>query len=488
MRVLFLYSNRVRDLLPAPPIGLSYVASATADAGHEVSFLDLLLSRRDLRELRRALQHFAPQVVAISVRNIDNVVRQRLRTHLDELDREIALIRELSGATIVIGGPAVSILGCGALRQIDADIAILGEGEETFPKLLAALEHGGDGSGIPGVCLRAKGRSMQAEPQRVARLGPSGMERWVDWRRYEPWGATWPLQTRRGCPLHCTYCSYPSIEGRPMRRREPEEVVAEMRRVVRSANPRCFEFVDSVFNVPEGYAVALCEAIIRSGLKVRLTTMGVNPRGVSRELFQAMRRAGFRSMMVTPESASDVILARMRKGFTREDVIRCAELVRDSDIPSMWFFLLGAPGETQETAEETVSFAEQYLNRADCLPMFTTGIRMLHGTELVTQARHEGYLAAGQGLDQAVFYLSPQVPEAWLLDRVDRAVEACPTVVHAAEDPAGRPMARVLFRALHLLGVAPPYWRFIPRLLSSTLVHRARVRQKRRARRSGDPL
>lgn len=488
MKVLFLYSNRVRDLLPAPPIGLSYVASAAADAGHTVSFLDLLLSDADLSSLRRELQRFAPQVVAISVRNIDNVVRQRLRTHLDELDREIALIREVSRATIVIGGPAVSILGCSALGHIDADLAVLGEGEEIFPALLAALEAGGDARGIAGVCVRANGKVAEALPQRVRRVGPSGMERWVDWRRYERWGATWPLQCKRGCPFHCTYCSYPAIEGRLRRTREPLEVVEEIRRVVRSVNPRCFEIVDSVFNVPESYAVSLCEEIIRSGLKVRLTTMGVNPRSVSRELFQAMKRAGFRSMMVTPESASDQVLATLRKGFTREDVIRCARLVRDVGIPSMWFFLLGSPGETRETAEETVSFAEQHLNRADCLPMFTTGIRILPGTELAEQAQREGYLASGQTLSESVFYLSPKVSEQWLLDRVDRAVAVCPTVVHAAEDPAGRPVAQVLFRALHLLGVAPPFWRFIPRVLALSIVHRARVRQKRLARRSANPL
>jgi len=478
VNVLFVYSNRVRDLLPAPPIGLSYVASAAAEAGHEVSFLDLLLSPVGLESLRRELHRLAPQVVAISVRNIDNVVRQRLTTHLDELDRQIAVTREASRAAIVIGGPAVSILGCDALTHIDADFAVLGEGEESFPALLAALEGGGDGRGIAGVCLREGGEVVGAVPQRVVRFGASGMERWVDWKRYERQGATWPVQCKRGCPLHCTYCTYPIIEGRGTRKREPGDVVEEIRRVVRSVNPRCFEVIDSVFNMPESYALSLCEEIIRSGLRIRLTTMGVNPRWMSGELLRAMKRAGFRSMMVTPESASDVVLAAMRKGFTREDVVRCAGLVCASGIPSMWFFLLGAPGETRETAEETVSFAEQHLNRPDCLPMFTTGIRILPGTELAAQARRDGYLAPGQALTESVFYISPHVSEEWLLRRVDRAVTVCPTVVHAAEDPAGSPVARRLFRALHLLGAAPPFWRLIPRVLSLPFVHRARVRKK----------
>ena len=479
MKVLFVYSNRVRDMLPAPPVGLSYVASATEDAGHTVRFVDLLLTPKGLEELRGALRELKPGVVAVSVRNIDNVVHQRLRTHLDELQRQIQLIRAESAAVIVLGGPAISILGCDSLSHMDADFALLGEGEHSFPALLRAMESGADPGGVDGVCLRRDGAIVDAVPRRAKRFGPSGMERWIDWKTYERQGATWPIQCKRGCPLHCTYCTYPTIEGRAMRRRSAQEVVDEIARVARAKNPRCFEFIDSVFNMPEEYAVDLCEQIIRSGLKVNLTTMGVNPRFMSRELLTAMRRAGFRSMMITPESASDPVLETLRKGFTKEDVIRCARLVHESGIPSMWFFMLGAPGETRETADETVAFAETHLNRKNCLPTFTTGIRILPGTELACQARADGYLAPQQDLAESLFYFSPQVSEEWLLGRVDQAMAVCPGIVHAAEGPSGTPNGMRISRLMHLLGVAPPYWRFIPRFLSLRFVQRSRVRSGR---------
>jgi len=478
MRVLFVYSNHVTDLLPAPPVGLSYVASATADAGHQVKFVDLLLTTRGLEQLRQMLRRFQPEVVAISVRNIDNVVHQRLKQHLQVLADQIALIRGESQALIVLGGPAISILGRSALHHIDADLALLGEGEESFPALLRELAGGRDLRAIAGLCFRENGKIVDSQPQRLRTFGPSGMERWVDWRRYQRRGATWPIQTKRGCPLHCTYCTYPEIEGRAMRKRPAEEIVEELRRVIRVANPRCFEFIDSVFNMPASYAIELCEAIIRSGIKVNLTTMGVNPRQMSRELLTVMKRAGFNSMMVTPESASDPILETMRKGFSKQDVIRCAELVRASGIPSMWFFMLGAVGESEATADETVAFAEQHLNWDNCLPMFTTGIRILPGTELACQASASGYLTPGQDLAESIFYFSPQVSEAWLLHRVDQATAICPNVVHAAEDPSSSPVASRVYRLMHAFGVAPPYWRFIPKMLSLPWVHRSRMRQK----------
>jgi len=478
MKVLFVYSNRVRDLLLAPPIGLSYVASATEEAGHQVEFVDLLLTDKGLSLLEHQLRIFQPDVVAISVRNIDNVIHQRLLKHLGELARQTDVVRRHSKALIVVGGPAISVLGCNALKHIDADFAVLGEGEDSFPMLLEQISNGQSYWKVPGVCVRNQENLMEVVPRRSTRFGPSGMQRWLkNWRKYEQHGATWPVQCKRGCPLHCTYCTYPSIEGRAMRRRSPQEIVEEIRQVQRDVGPRCFEFIDSVFNMPESYAIELCEAIIEAGLKVNLTTMGVNPRFLSAELLTAMKRAGFNSLMITPESASNPVLDAMKKGFTREDVIHGAELVRDAGISSMWFFMLGAPGETQQTADETVAFAEQYLNRRNTLAMFTTGIRILPGTELALQVVEQGYVPADQDFSESVFYFSPHVSEQWLLDRVDRAIEICPTVVHAAEDPSGTTKGMRIYKTMHLLRLKPPYWRFMAPFLSLPFVHKARIRR-----------
>lgn len=227
--------------------------------------------------------------------------------------------------------------------------------------------------------------------------------------------------------------------------------------------------------MPENYAIELCEAIINAKLKVNLTTMGVNPKFLSAELLTVMKLAGFNSLMITPESASDSVLTAMRKGFTRADVIHSAELIRQSGITSMWFFMLGAPGETKETAEEMVSFAEQYLNYDNALSMFTTGIRVLPGTELAQQEIAQGYLPPNQDFTQSVFYFSPLVNELWLLKRIDQAIHINPSIVHAAEDPSGSPRGMFIHRIMHLIGLNPPYWRFLPTFLRLPFVHRSRI-------------
>ena len=476
MRVLLLYSNQSRDLTLAPPIGLSYVATATRAAGHTVSFLDLSLSKHVSEDLRSALGRFDPQVVGISVRNIDNVVCQQPKWYLDELAGQISTIRQASQAQIVVGGPAISILGATALDHLDAEFAVIGEGEVAFPQLLAAIELQEPFSAVAGVCFRDNGRTVAIPPSRLSQFGPSGMEQWIDWNAYERRGGTWSLQTKRGCPLQCSYCTYPDVEGHVTRQRAPTDIVDEMERVLRMRGPRSFVFVDSTFNVPVEHACEICEEIIRRRLKVNLTAMGVNPLTVSGELFKLMKRAGFNSMMITPESAHDTILKNLGKGFTAEDVDRTARLAKESGISSTWFFLLGGPGETRETADMTIFFVERKLNWKGCLSIFMTGVRIFPGTELEQRARREGFLAAGTDLSKPCFYMSPGVEEGWILNRINRAVAVNPSIVHAAEE--GSSMAERLYRrALYWLGVAPPYWRFLPGFLRLWPVHRLRTYQ-----------
>ena len=191
---------------------------------------------------------------------------------------------------------------------------------------------------IPGVCARVGDAILTTEPARLPHFGASGMEEWIDWRAYGHMGATWPIQSKRGCPLACSYCAYPVVEGRAARLRSPADVADEIERVQARLRPRAFEFVDSTFNVPPQHAEAVCGEILRRRLRVPLTAMGINPLGASERLFALMRRAGFNSMMITPEAASERMLRSLCKGFGVEEIRTTARLARASGITSMWFF------------------------------------------------------------------------------------------------------------------------------------------------------
>ena len=461
---MLVYSNRTRIMEPAPPIGLSYVATATRQAGHEVRFIDLMVSRNPMGELRDALREFQPEVVGISVRNIDNIIAQRVSWHLGEVNGLIAAVRAHSKARVVLGGPAASILGSALLERTDADFVVVGEGETAFPQLLSAIAGLRGYDGISGLCYREDGKAVSVPPVRQKAFGGSGMEEWIQWRPYARIGGTWAIHTKRGCPLGCLYCNYPVMEGHSLRSRAPGDIVDEIERVIARVGPRTFEFTDSTFNVPESHAIGICEEIIRRNLRVKLSAVSVNPLNVSPELFRLMKRAGFRCLVITPDSASETMLRNLHKGFGAEQVRWTAELARQSGIPCTWFFLMGGPGETRETVEETVSFAETHLNCKRFVTIFLTGMRLLPGTALTQQAIADNYITRDTDLCDPVFYFSPEVDEQWVINRINRAVARCPTIVHGAEQN-GSPLERGFNRALYWLGVAPPYYRFLSTFL-----------------------
>jgi radical SAM superfamily enzyme YgiQ (UPF0313 family) len=271
------------------------------------------------------------------------------------------------------------------------------------------------------------------------------MQQWINWKPYQQGGGTWPIQTKRGCPMSCIYCAYPLVEGKNCRMRDPGDVVDEITQVLREVRPHTIEFVDSTFNVPASHAMQICEEIIRRGIKSNFTAMGINPRDVPSELFPLMKRAGFNSMMITPEAG-------------------CARMLKNSGMKSMWFFMLGGPGETMESCEETIRFAEQRLQGRQFLNVFFTGIRILPDTALARHAIKGGYISPDTDFSQGVFYLSPQIDEQQLINRINLAIVRNPSVVHAADGSATRQQA-ILYRTLSALNIAPPYWRFIPDML-----------------------
>jgi hypothetical protein len=153
-----------------------------------------------------------------------------------------------------------------------------------------------------------------------------------------------------------------------------------------------------------------------------------------------------------------------------QDVRRIARHARDSGLHSTWFFMLGGPGETRATVNETLRFVEQELRGPQFLSVFMTGIRMLPGARL-----SRAHAAPDADLVQPTFFFSPLVSEAWMLRRINETIRHQPNVVHAAEE--GGATERLLHRALYWLNVAPPYWRFLPRLLALPPLHALRRRR-----------
>ena len=408
MRVLLISANTEPINMPIIPVGLGAIAAATRDAGHEVDLVDLM-SVSDIRSvIKKAIEGFQPDVIGISVRNIDDQNMEHPQFLLDQVKAVIADCRSFSNAPIVLGGAGYSVFPESSLAYLGADMGIQGEGELAFPILLALMDRGADLSEAPGLYL--PGLGLQGKRKFAKNLDLLPLPHGDLWtppavKEQELW---MPIQTRRGCPMNCSYCSTSCIEGRIIRKRNPERVTDALARHVEKGF-RQFFFTDNIFNIPTGYARRLCRTLAERELDISWRCI-LYPGKIDEALVKEMVRAGCRQVSLGFESGSERILKLMNKGFTPEDIHRASKMLSDYGIQQMGFLLLGGPGETRETVEESLTFADSL--QTDAMKI-TVGIRIYPYTALAKTALREGKITRNDDLLFPRFYMASGLEE-WL--------------------------------------------------------------------------
>jgi len=414
MRVLLISANTERINLPTFPLGLACVAQATRNRGHEVECLDLMAEAEPEEAVTRTMQRFQPQAVGISVRNIDDQNMANPRFLLEQARHVVELCERVSEAPIVLGGAGYSLFPDSSLEYLGADMGIQGEGESAFPLLIEALETGRPLSGLAGLYLRSHG--LQGERRFAEDLDslPLPDPRLFSTSAYEGEDFWVPVQTRRGCPMRCSYCSTGTIEGHALRKRSPEQVVRWMARWVESGFTR-FQFVDNTFNLPPSYALDLCSCLAETDLSTTWRSI-LYPGKLEERLVKAMAKAGCRDVSLGFESGCDDILKEMNKHFLSKDVRDAARILSDHGIHTMGFLMLGGPGETRESVEESLAFVSA-LN-LDALKI-TIGIRIYPETKLAKVAVQDGLIGPDDDLLSPKFYMVKGL-EDWLRETVGR--------------------------------------------------------------------
>jgi anaerobic magnesium-protoporphyrin IX monomethyl ester cyclase len=461
-RVLLVSANRERQPFPVVPNGVSCVASALEAGGHAVRVADLCFARDPHAAARRAIDAFRPDVIGLGVRNIDNSDSVALRHYTPEAASLLGTLRAAAPRTpVVAGGAAFGVAPESLLDALGLDYAVAGDGERATVAIVNDLAAGREPGPIPGVVRRENGRARLTPPGGDADLDalpPAGLSRWLDVARYERHGGTVPIQTKRGCVFKCVYCTYLNVEGWGYRLRDPEAVVDEMAALRRDAGVRHFEFVDSTFNAPPRHATAVCEAIVRRRLRAHLDTTNFTPANAPPELLAAMRRAGFRWLGITAESASDPVLERLQKGFDAEKVHAVARDVEAAGIGVLWIFLVGGPGETPATLDETLRFAEWRLSRGDAVYV-TVGVRIYPGTTLQRIAIADGVVTPDDPLLAPAFYHSEALPIDAAIARLRQFAVRHPRFMFSADSRSF--VLPWLTRAASLLRLPRPHWRYM---------------------------
>ena len=388
-------ANRERDPSPVFPLGLAYLVEPLERAGHASRLLDLCFEKDVPAAVRQALHETSPDVVLVSIRNLDNVTWPTHRSYVDGVREVVALCRER--AVVVLGGSGFSLEPASLLAATGAHCGVVGEGEEVLPHVLERIEAGIPLQGLPGVVIGGGGKP--ASPRIPASVGTPDRSLF-DVPRYLTEGGAANVQTKRGCPFGCVYCTYPILEGSLVRTRPVADVVRELRTLVDDHGVDYVEFCDDIFNFPEAAARQLCEAMIADGLRLSWSAF-VNPGHLDARLLDLMVRAGCDAVELGTDSGSPAMLRSLGKSFTVEEVREASRLCLDAGVATAHYLLFGGPGEDEGTIAESVALMDELAPDA---VIVMVGIRIYAGTALHAVALREEVVAEGQSLLEPVFY------------------------------------------------------------------------------------
>lgn len=336
------------------PLGLAYLKSALS--GHDVCAVDLNTSKAPYPDLAKRVNTFAPDVVGISLRNIDSTNKRIIRFYYPHIKEIIQTIKAVSPARIIIGGSGFSMFAETIMKdEPRIDLGVYLEGERSFPKLLNNLDQP---EKVPGVFYRKQGKVLFSGQPEMSRFDDTVTPDFsvVPMAPYRKVDHAVGVQTKRGCALKCIYCIYPFLNGRCYRLKPPLAVVDEIEVLVRRHKVHRFMFVDSVFNAPMGHARKICEEMIRRRLDVTWSAW-LSEKRLDREFVQTMVDAGCRHAIFSPDAMDDEVLEALGKNIRKKEILVALKLVAaQKELEISYNFFKNPPGQNLRNFLEIVKF------------------------------------------------------------------------------------------------------------------------------------
>ncbi len=332
------------------PLGLGFAAAIAERAGHEVVLIDAHAERLTPPQVLERLRRFDPQALGFM-----------LTTYMfhDNLRYIRYLKREIDVPTFV-GNVNMELYPRETLSYPEIDFGIMGPALDALPALLDALEQGKPVPDMPGLCYKRDGEVVLNKPSytkepfdRLPFPWREGLPHHLYHSAMSKRKNLMNMITVRGCPAACTFCH---IHRVPYSTRPAQGVVDEMAECQERFGVHEFEIFDPSFTMDRQRTMDICDGIIRRGLDldfaVRVRVDQVDP-----ELLARMHQAGCRRMLYGMETGSQELLDRMKKGITLDQSLQAIRWTQDAGIKAIGFFLIGVPGETRETIQETLRFA-----------------------------------------------------------------------------------------------------------------------------------
>jgi len=388
-RVFLIHPYFDMSLSVVPSLGLGYLASCLRAAGHEVQILDALRDRLSAERVADIVQTERPHLVGVTILSL---FYPQARSLIRQLKRSCSSL-------VVIGGHHVTALPEASLAETTADFAAVGEGEQTIVDLASQIDHSRSFENIKGLVYQRNGSIVENERRApIEDIDKIPFPAWelIGPGKYPPIShgtihrrfPNAPIVTTRGCPYGCTFCAARRTAGTKLRKRSAENVVTELEMLYDRFGIREFHFEDDNFAFEKEHAYQICEEILRRNLRIYWSCPnGVRVDTLDDELLATMKRSGCYMLALGIESASQEILDRARKKLNLDIVPDTVKRMRTHGILSMGFFIVGLPGETEETARKSIDFAKRI--NLDFVKF--THFVPLPGTEIFDELTGAGY-------------------------------------------------------------------------------------------------
>jgi radical SAM superfamily enzyme YgiQ (UPF0313 family) len=380
--------NPSPDVAANPPLGLLYVAASLERAGFEVKVHDLGFDR-DWDEMRRHLEEWKPEIVGITC-----------TTPLFPWAKKVAeLIKSaLPDSWVVLGGIHPSVVPRQSLEDCAADIVAVGEGEELMPSLARAFPRREEAARLPGAVVKLNGEiAMGPPPVRIENLDalPLPARRLVDIRRYFAssghdrikWSLpqpSLPVISSRGCPYRCAFCASELVHGNKIRFRSAENIRQELELLIADYGIRGVYFYDDTLTFNIDWLAQLCAMLKELRLK---WICGTRLDRVSRPILKMMRDSGCALISYGIESGDpEMLKAVLKKGLTLDTIRKNMRLTREVGISTVANYMLGFPGETEESMKRTIALSRELDSDIAEFSIYMA----LPGTELAAMAQEKG--------------------------------------------------------------------------------------------------
>jgi len=337
---------------PSPPLGLAFLAGALEAAGVEVELLDLVVFPYSKHVLEQVLNRFNPDFVGFTAVTM-NV------EHALSIARDVKVLAP--HILTVMGGPHITFRAELTMRAVpEIDLVVLGEGEETIVELALADQDPQGWSRVKGIVYRDKSQIQFTDPrpfiQNIDAL-PEPARHHIPLGRYRALGLPVSMTTSRGCPFQCIFCVGRKMVGAKVRYRDPVKVVDELA-YLHTLDFNQINIADDLFTAAPKHCLAVCDEILSRRLDTQWTSFA-RVDTVSLKVLQRMKAAGCTAVSFGVETGNPEMLKRIKKGITLDQVVDAVKMCVDAGITPHASFILGLPGETRETIQETVAFGEK---------------------------------------------------------------------------------------------------------------------------------